>query len=202
MARNKSSKRIPSGVTGKINIIAVVEGITEKLYFERLKELNYFPQLSFTIKMLGSKDNWRPSLTSALASKNNADYVLLILDIDHDTEKMSEIERLITKDYSPKVLKKVLFYNNYAFELFLLNHKIVYRKSVINGNGYDAEMKKVFQLSSYNKREKEIESIMKKINKEDIDLAVERMSRIVTDYRRNPSSNMVQMFDKLKKIKI
>lgn len=176
-------------------VVILGDGKTEQDYVERLKEFDCFKNVNLKYEK-GSEENFEIKLKEHLHNKNN---VLVILDIDNESKstlRYDKIKHLIKK------YKNQIFYNNYSFETWLLNHKTCFSKPVIDKKEYDEDIKKVFGVDSWSKykNKRNRNKIMKQIKTDDIDTACKNTKIINKNkWDNNPSSNMDLMVNKIRK---
>jgi hypothetical protein len=133
---------------------------------------------------------------------NNRNVVVMI-DVDNscsDSPKYQRIKKLMdTKKYKGQV-----FFNNFSFELWLLNHIDHCSKPVTDKTQYDEIMKDAFGVESWarNKNARNRDRIMRFIDHDSIQKAADHIRRLNKKKPLdNPSSNMDEMVDRIKKIK-
>lgn len=143
----------------KTRVLLIVDGKTERLYFKKLEELNIFLNIKFKM-VIGDETNYKNIF------KENLDIVnrYIILDVDncvHDQETRTLRIRTLIES---KKTKHITYYNNYAFETFLLNHIYMFAKPIGKKEEYDKDMNKHFGVKSWsnNKDERQINMLMKK----------------------------------------
>lgn len=167
----------------------------KKDYTDRLNQLNYFENVNLKFEK-GDESNFHIKLKEHLENKHN---VFLILDIDNvrDGGRYDKIARLIDNvEYN-------VFYNNYSFETWLLNHKINFASPIIVSSHYNTYFKKHFDVESWsdNKNKNNREKVMNQIDKEAINLAIVNIANIKEKkWDENPSSNMEEFINKIKNI--
>ncbi len=184
--------------TKKEPIIIIVDGDTEVAYFRRLNELKIFPKLNF-------KPTIGTELDASYIFKENLDiqHKFVILDIDNcrmlDNNNREEKIRKIIND---KEFQNKIFYNNYAFETFLLNHIRFFPNKIIKKKEYDKYMKKHFNVENWSSRgSTQISKITEKITLESFEVMLENIPKIYNeDCFYNPNSNLHKLFEILKQI--
>lgn len=179
----------------KPKAIILGDGPTEKDYVERLKELAIFSNINLKYEK-GNEENF---LTKLKEHTNNSQNVLLILDIDNsnnnNSKKHEKIKRII-KEYKIQV-----FYNNYSFETWLINHKKCFGKPIIASKEYDLDFQRCFKVKSWskNKDERNRKKVMGQITKNNIKKASKNIKTISENHwSKNPSSNMDKFIECLK----
>src|SRR5690554_2851517 len=108
MSRQRLQRKKRTQFEFKPRVIIIGDGDTEKDYFNRLKDLDYFKNVNIKFE-LGDESNFYTKLKEHLENKDN---LFLVLDIDNvrDGGRFDKIERLISNsDYN-------IYYNNYSFE--------------------------------------------------------------------------------------
>ncbi len=196
MNRKRLSKRRRPQYEIKPRVIIIGDGNLEKDYIDRLKELNYFENVHLKFEK-GDESNFHTKLKEHLENKDN---VFLILDIDNVKKgrRYEKIERLINN------IEYNVFYNNYSFETWLLNHKVSFASPIIDSNQYNIHFKTYFDVESWssNKNKNNREKVMNQIDVDNINVAVTNIVNI-SDKRwdNNPSSNMDEFISKIKGIK-
>lgn len=179
-------------------VIVLGDGETEKSYINKLKELDFFNNVHLKYEK-GNEFNFETKIKEHANNKN----VIVIIDVDNaepNSPKYNVIKRLVdTKKY-----KGQLFFNNYSFELWLLNHIESFSKPVTDKTQYDKEMNDIFGIESWSKykNERNREQIMRMINHDSIQEATLNIKRLNRKKPfKNPSSNMNEWINKIKKIK-
>jgi len=179
-------------------VIVLGDGETEKSYINRLKQLDFFGNVHLKYEK-GNEFNFETKIKEHATNKN----VIVIIDVDNtqsNSTKYNEVKRLVeTKKYKGKV-----FYNNYSFETWLINHIDYFSKPIIDKTQYDADMKNVFGIESWSryKNKKNRNQIMALIDNEAIQYATNNIQRLNSKKTfDNPSSNMDECVKKIKRIK-
>lgn len=188
-------QRIPQRI--KPLVVILGDGETEKDYVERLKDLEYFENVNLKYEK-GNEENFEIKLKEHLYIEEN---VLVFLDIDNENKSSCRYHKI---KYLIEKYKKQVFYNNYAFETWLINHKKTFHKPIVDKKEYNQDIKALFDVNSWSKyKNKENRTkIMNQIEKDDVDKACENIKVISgKDWDNNPSSNMDKMVKKIKKIK-
>lgn len=171
----------------------MVDGEVEKAYFEHI-QINQKEHVRFTIR-IGNEEEFLKIVDDEIP-------VIVILDIDGTTSKNNPKKRYhkILSLTANEKTKDQVFFNNYAFETFLLLHVTDFSRPVAYSTEYDGMMKQHFQLGESwtdHKHQQNIEKVLKKINKETLKKALERARLICEDCFKNPSSNMNRFFEKV-----
>jgi len=120
----------------KNNVILYVDGGVEKDYFNHLN-INSKDNVYFNIKIGDERDYIR--------NQDDEEPHLLIVDVDATEKKVDPKKR-----YSDlKSLKNDdnVFFNNYAFETFLLQHVKPFNRPIMKSKEYDNDMNECFGLS-------------------------------------------------------
>jgi hypothetical protein len=170
----------------------------KKSYIKRLKQLEFVNNVTLKYEK-GNEFNFETKIKEHTNNKN----VIVIIDVDHaesNSTKYNEIKRLVeTKKYKGQV-----FFNNYSFELWLLNHMNHFSTPVTDKIQYDRSMNDVFGIDSWsrNKNERNRNQVMSLIDVDSIREAIENIKRLdkKTPFE-NPSSNMDECIKRIKKIK-
>jgi hypothetical protein len=179
-------------------VIILGDGETEESYINRLKELDFFENVHLKYEK-GNELNFETKIKEHATNKN----VIVIIDVDNaasNSPKYNEIKRLVeTKKYKGRV-----FFNNYAFELWLLNHIDYFSTPITDKSQYDSSMNDIFGVESWSryKNQRNRKKIMDMINKDSVEEAVTNIKRLdKKNPFENPSSNMDDCINKIKKIK-
>jgi hypothetical protein len=179
-------------------VIVLGDGETEKSYINKLKELDFFNSVHLKYEK-GNEFNFETKIKEHANNKN----VIVIIDVDNaesNSTKYNVIKRLLeTKKY-----KGQIFFNNYSFELWLLNHVDYFSKPVTDKTQYDKEINDIFGIESWSKfkNERNRDQIMRMINHDSIREAATKIKRLNKKKPfKNPSSNMDEWVNKIKKIK-
>ncbi len=195
MSRKRLSKRRRPEYEIKPTVIVIADGNTEKDYIDRLKKLNYFENVNLKFER-GDESNFYTKLKEHLENKDN---VFLILDIDNvrDGGRYDKIARLIENvEYN-------IFYNNYSFETWLLNHKVNFATPIIDSSHYNIHFKNHSDVESWsdNKNKNNREKVMNQIDEAAINLAIVNITNLKDKrWHENPSSNMDEFISKIKVI--
>lgn len=183
----------------KPRVFVLGDGETEESYIERLKEIKYFKDVNLKFEK-GNIDSFTTKLKEHLAIHEN---ILLILDIDNErknSKRYGKIKQILDK-YTDQV-----FYNNYSFETWLLNHKEEYGKPIINKKDYNKDFKDIFGIQSWSKykNKENRDKVMNQISKDKVDFAKDTIKKSLAknQWYNNPSSNMDKFIDKIFKIEI
>jgi len=179
-------------------VIVLGDGETEKSYINKLKELDFFSNVHLKYEK-GNEFNFETKIKEHANNKS----VIVIIDVDNaetSSAKYNAIKRLLeTKKY-----KGQIFFNNYSFELWLLNHIENFSKPVTDKTQYDKEMNDIFGIESWSKykNERNRYQIMRMIDHDSIQEAILNIKRLNKKKPfKNPSSNMDEWVTKIKKIK-
>jgi len=198
MAKRKPLQTKKTNRYVRPTVIVLGDGKTEKSYINKLKELDLFNNVHLKYEE-GSELNFETKIKEHANNKN----VIVIIDVDNaesNSIKYNAIKKLVdTKKY-----KGQIFFNNYSFELWLLNHIDYFSKPVTDKTQYDKEINDIFGIESWSKykNERNRNQIMKLINHESIQTAVVNIKLLNKKKPfKNPSSNMDEWFNKIKKIK-
>lgn len=179
-------------------VIVLGDGETEKSYINRLKELDFFENVHLKYEK-GNELNFETKIKEHATNKN----VIVIIDVDNaesNSPKFNKIKRLIeTKKYKGQV-----FFNNYAFELWLLNHINYFSTPITDKSQYDCSINDIFGVESWSKykNQRNRKKIMDMLNQDTIEVAASNIKRL--DKKKpfdNPSSNMDDCINKIKMIK-
>lgn len=197
-----SRKRIKSKKKNKIFaieplVIVLGDGKTEEDYFERLNKINYFKDIRIKYEK-GSEDNFETKLKEHLYIK---DKVFVVLDIDNEDKSSDRYDKI---KYLLEKYPNQVFYNNYAFEIWLINHKSTYGKPITNKEQYDCDIKSLFGVESWssNKNKQNRTKIMSQIETVDVDCACKNIKVIsANEWNNNPSSSMDNLIYKIDEIK-
>ncbi|MBU1142307.1 MAG: RloB family protein [Firmicutes bacterium] len=183
----------------KTAIVVIVDGNTEKKYFEKINELGIFPNLRF--KPIQGDDC---SYENIFKENHDISYKFLVLDIDHCIESNTKRSIRIKTILSKKETKDIAYFNNYSFETFLLSHLVAFGCPITEKKQYDAHMKNHFCVSGWSKykNERNTSLVIAKITEESFKNMMVNIARIYKENCfENPNSNMHLMFEKLEKIK-
>jgi hypothetical protein len=198
MAKRKPLQTKKTNRYVRPTVIVLGDGKTEKSYINKLKELDLFNNVHLKYEE-GSELNFETKIKEHANNKN----VIVIIDVDNaesNSIKYNAIKKLVdTKKY-----KGQIFFNNYSFELWLLNHIDYFSKPVTDKTQYDKEINDIFGIESWSKykNERNRDQIMKLINHESIQTAVVNIKLLNKKKPfKNPSSNMDEWFNKIKNIK-
>lgn len=179
-------------------VIVLGDGETEKSYINKLKELDFFNNGHLKYEK-GNEFNFETKIKEHANNKN----VIVIIDVDNagsNSSKYNAIKKLVeTKKY-----KGQIFFNNYSFELWLLNHINYYSKPVTDKVQYDKEMNDIFGIETWSKykNERNRNQIMKMIDYDSIKAATTNIKRLNKKKPfKNPSNNMDEWVNKIKEIK-
>jgi len=198
MAKRKPLQTKKTNRYVRPTVIVLGDGKTEKSYINKLKELDLFNNVHLKYEE-GSELNFETKIKEHANNKN----VIVIIDVDNaesNSIKYNAIKKLVdTKKY-----KGQIFFNNYSFELWLLNHIDYFSKPVTDKTQYDKEINDIFGIESWSKykNERNRNQIMKLIDHESIQSAVPNIKGLNKKKPfKNPSSNMDEWVNKIKKIK-
>lgn len=198
MAKRKPIPKTRYPRYARPTVIVLGDGLTEKAYIDRLKELDYFSNVHLKFE-IGNEENFETKLKEHV----NNPHVLVILDVDNvqsGTKRFEEIHRLSsTKAYLNKI-----YFNNYSFETWLLNHKIYYARPITNPSHYNSDILTYFNVESWytSKNLQNRQIIISSISVNDIDSASKNINSMNQKSPfNNPSSNMDEWVAHIKSIK-
>lgn len=183
----------------KQTVLVIVDGKTEEMYFDKLNKLGLFPNIRFKTVM-GDDSNFEIIFRENLELKEK----FIILDIDHCNHHIPKRMERIRWLRSKKFLREIIFYNNYSFETFLLNHKIKFAAPITDSIQYDIHMNTQFSVQNWhnNKTEHALKQVMNDITDDSHQLMLINILEIhKEDCFENPSSNMSRFFERIKTIK-
>lgn len=163
-----------------------------------MKELNFFSNVNLKYEK-GSESNFETKIKEHASNM----HVLVIIDVDN-VESNTEKYKLIKRLHETKKYKGQIFFNNYSFELWLLNHINYFSKPVIKKIAYDGSMKDTFNVLTWSKykNQRNRDKVMSHINYDSINHAMKNIKQLdkKTPFE-NPSSNMDEWVEKINKIK-
>jgi hypothetical protein len=181
---NRKSRRL------KNLVVVFVDGKTEIAYLKHVG-INQRNNVRFDLKK-GDERDFENHLSDEIPH-------LIVLDIDgitrqNDPKKRYErVEWLI--DHSGRA--NDIFYNNYAFETFLLMHVTDDVPRVMSGSGYDTPMKKYFGIHQSwhdNKSDRNVQAVLAYVTDKSFEEAIKRSMACTNAWNRQPSSNMHAFF--------
>jgi hypothetical protein len=179
-------------------VIVLGDGPTEQAYIDRLKELDYFSNVHLKFET-GNEENFE----TKLKEHTNNPHVLVIIDVDNvqsGNKRFEEIKRLS----STKAYIKNIYFNNYSFETWLLNHKMYYARPITNPIHYNSDMFTCFNVESWytNKSIQNRQKIVALISMSEINLATQNIKSMNQKSPfNNPSSNMDKWVEHIKTIR-
>jgi len=181
----------------KNEIILYVDGEVEIAYFKHIN-INQIENVRFTIKK-GDEIDFLKNIEDEIPR-------MIILDIDAITRNNDPKKRYsnIRKVLEYGKTKHNVFFNNYAFETFLLLHVTDHIEPIYHAKSYDKLIKKHFGLAdnwSRHKNSSNQKLIFNKINQASLNNAIENTRKINIDVFKNPSSNMCDFFDSIQGLK-
>lgn len=178
----------------KHRVYIVGDGDTEKDYFKRIAELNIFPNIVFETKK-GNELNFEIFLQEHFDQD-----VFLILDIDNKNKPISSKCRhtKIRNLWEKYEAENIIFFNNYSFELWLINHKKQFNKAVLSRSGYNKPIQDCFGVREWpeNRTQKNRKKIMSAIDQEAVNKAINNIKLVESSTPfKNPSSNMEKLME-------
>lgn len=188
--------------TRKKVVTLYVEGVTEEVYFNHLNKLGIFENISFQPKKLGSGGkhkfkNVHKRIQTLLQTNPESKFFILV-DMDNGDSKPLAKEIIANLGSINEELnsqpQNYLMYNNYSFELFILNHKKMYMKKVVNKADYKKDLENLYDCDDYKGSQKDFEHICSKIKKSDVTLACENVEKLSNSIDENPNSTMDILF--------
>jgi len=194
--RQRINAKKRSNISKKI-IYILGDGQTEETYINRINDLGIFSEIRLRY-VNGDELNFETFLKEHLEQNS-----FLILDIDNEQPLGSSCRYEKIKTIKEK-FTDIVYYNNYSFETWLINHKAYFCKAFINKKQYNFYIKKIFGIShwSEDKSEQNRNTMMSQIDSIDVEFAKQNSKRIFDESNlfANPNSNMHLMFEKLEKI--
>jgi hypothetical protein len=198
MAKRKPIETIKKTRYVRPTVIVLGDGETEASYIERLKALDCFNHVHFKFEK-GNEFNFETKLKEHATNKN----VILIIDVDNtqsNSLKYNEINRL----FETKKYKNQIFFNNYGFELWLINHMAFFSTPITDKKQYNTSMLNHFGVRSWSryKNQRNREKIVNMFDIDQIEMAVTNIKKL--DRKQpfeNPSSNMDECIQRIKGIK-
>lgn len=179
-------------------VIVLGDGETEASYIDKLKKIDFFKNVYLKYEK-GNEFNFETKIKEHANNK----HVIVIIDVDNSEPNSTKYNR-IKKLTEKKQYKNQVFFNNYSFELWLLNHIDYFSKPIIKKTEYDKSMKDIFGIKTWSKykHQKNREQILALIDKDSIQVAVNNIQKLnKKNYFQNPSSNMDEWVNKIKNIK-
>lgn len=174
-----------------IPIILFVDGDTEIDYFHRINNIQRYPYLSLK-PIKGNFDSFQRE-----REKIDAKNAYLILDIDDHGANENDPNYAKLKSVI-EANSETVFFSNYAFETWLLLHKIKNPPYALNGNEMNKKIETRFKLdSSWRKTQQQRDIVMSQIDNESISAAIHRNQSISKEWTMNPSTNLCELFSKL-----
>lgn len=194
MSRKRLVAKKKQRITKPVFIV-IGEGSTEEAYVTKIKQFSDFNHINIKF-LIGDEESFETQLLEHFEIKSK---VFLILDIDHlqrRDARYKKIARLITK------YKAQVFYNNYSFETWLLNHVTSFSRPILQADEYDPYFEKHFDVKSWHrhKNARNLIKVMHKIDETTLNNAVNNIKLISSNnWDINPSSNMDVFISLLKK---
>jgi len=182
----------------RTTVLLVVDGNVEISYFNKLNRLGIFPKLR--LKPINGNEN-----TYKIIFKENLDlqHKYLILDIDNSDKNNATRAEKIRSITTHRNYKDIVFFNNYSFETFILNHLNLFARPITEKTQYDDEMSKKFGICKWSKYkdQENTDKIIKLIDENSYQVMLNNITYIFKDdCFANPSSNMHLLFEKLERI--
>lgn len=174
----------------------IVLGETEKSYINRLKALDFFKHVHLKYEK-GNAYNFETKIKEHAPNKN----VVVFIDVD-DVKSSSPTYHLIKRLIETKKYKGQVFFNNYAFELWLLNHLDIFSTPITDKTHYDRSMQEGFGVRSWSKskNERNRQKIMAMITGCSIEKATQNIEKLNQKSPfENPSSNMSDWVKRMKR---
>lgn len=176
------------------------EGIGDEKYIQWLNKLNYYDRLSFKAESIDGNGNFNKlykKIKSLLISNEEAVFCIL-MDMDNGKSKTyyeSCVKQLKEHDFCEQPTK-IIFFTNYSFELFILNHyNEYYCTKAVNKRTYQKDIEKRFGISEFKGREVQWDGLFRKLKIEDFEKAKQNLSNISLQMDCNPSTNITEFFD-------
>lgn len=186
MSRKRITSRKHDNLQIKPLVIVIGEGNTEEGYVNKVKTFSLFEKIRIKF-IVGNEQNFETILQEHL---DIIDDILVILDLDNiqkGTKRYDKILALLLK-YPYQV-----FYNNYSFEAWLLNHVDVFAKPINAASEYDPFFKFHFSIDTWHKykNEQNLNKVLAVVDETSTKNAIKNISVISKkDWDNNPSSNM------------
>jgi hypothetical protein len=197
MAKRKPLPKTSSQRYVRPMVIVLGDGPTEQAYIDRLKELDYFSNVHLKFEK-GNEENFE----TKLKEHTNNPHVLVIMDVDNvqsGIDRFEEIYRLT----NTKAYKKQIYFNNYSFETWLLNHKTYFARPITVQDQYNPDMLNQYGVESWyaNKNAQNRKIVVDSISISDINTAIQNVVNMnQKNPFNNPSSNMDEWVDHIKSI--
>lgn len=171
------------------NILIICEGDEELDYLNRLKDLKVFNK-NFSLENAGS--------ISKISSKyifhdHINDYRNIYVICDAEKEPYSELKKILKETNR----KNVFFVNPCTLQLQILHFTNDYIRTSDKSKNSKI-IKKIFGIDDYRATKDQRDKINKMINEENFNQMIERLKNISKKLEDVPSSNIIELFNKLK----
>ncbi|MCD8295151.1 MAG: hypothetical protein LUE27_07925 [Clostridia bacterium] len=196
MSNNKQNEQKPNEAK---KILILCEGLEEKMYFERLNELDVWSHnFKVEVKNAEGSGNLYVKFTKAVRDRSY-NIVLIVCDTELDFCNYTDLRDKITEKFSGKTADKVVFFCNPCSLQIVLSHFKTDDKEDRNLKTNDkfknrGLVRYYTGVDGYNGEEPQLEDIYRKLTKDNYQLMLEKVGKISTDINTVPSTNILEMF--------
>lgn len=158
---------------GKEDIYLIFEGLTEELFLKKMQQ-NFKSKYNLILVNAKGKDNIIKKYKS-IKRKNNYNNVCVMYDLDN----VGNIETILKlyKNNDIKIKKSDIYFINPMFEMIF----ILCKENKYPIDKYKFHLKRLYNVSNYEKTKTQIEKIIKSINKEEIIEMIDRLKMLMNN---------------------
>ncbi len=180
----------------KEKLYVICEGIGDKIYLDRIFS---FYKSEYDIKVIssGGKDKIIDKLREILILYPYNEYFLFV-DTDCDGKKAIEKYKIKMKQEEINYVERIYFVNPIIEYLYLLAKVDKHPTDFYTKNKYSKSFEKYFGIIEYTGSQKQYEEMAKQITRESFE---KYLNKIKVDFHQIPSSSIVELLNKITKIK-
>lgn len=179
-------------------ICVICEGYEEYDYFSKLIECKVFHQnYTFKLKNARSIDNIAAVYQNEFQNGNSD---LIIIFCDTEIKPYSQFKSLIKKIdkyHNKKVAKDIVFFANPCTMQIILSHFNSVRLASNSKAKNSQVIKRLTGVEEYQAKANQRETIMKQVNSSNYSVMKANISTISCEWEEVPSSNFIELLDKL-----
>ena len=179
-------------------ICVTCEGYEELDYFSKLIDCNVFhPNYTFKLKNARSIDNIAAVYQNEFQN-DNSDLIIIFCDTEvAPFDQFRNLTEKIDRYHNKKIARDIVFFANPCTMQIILSHFSSVHLSTNSKAKNAQQIKKLTGVEEYQAKEMQRTAIMKKINSSNYSTMKANLSMIARTWNVVPSTNFVDLLDKL-----
>lgn len=179
---------------GQHSICLILEGLEEKSYFDRLKELSVFSRI-YNIKLINAKsESSIPAKYQEAFSSDSYEIVLIVCDQDRKPEEYNKLVQKIDTILGEGKSENIITFTRPCTLQVILSHFGEVNLTTQDKKAAQSDVERLTGVKGYNAHIDQLEEICGKIYHRTYDTMKERVESIGDNPDEIPSSNILRLF--------